>query len=136
MGWPDYYPRTCPPVDADEPSGRAFRLVRSNPPTEGDFLPLVKEMPGRQFRPSEMCKACGLSLNSDVTDSHKLRRRLPIFRNRLIAEAELTVPGGEMMETPNSQARSHLTLWVPVGVDVGPLFRVIAEDSMPPVEAA
>ena len=68
--WPSYFPVECPPADARKDDVWVYRLVANVPPSLNDFLPAKIEQPERQFKPNEICAACGVSVFRDVQDWH------------------------------------------------------------------
>jgi hypothetical protein len=126
MGWPKHFPSGCPNSDAASASGVVYRLVTNDPPTADDFLSYWTMFPGTEWG-ERKCKACGLSVFSNRDDAIKLLQ-LPKFQNcRVAASSVLTDAHGVTNPTPNHLSPSHVTWWVPLGVEVQPLFAVLAE---------
>ncbi len=92
---------------------------------------LVVEIPGRQFREAEVCKACGLSVFRSIDDARKLRRRVRASRKRMIAKGTVSDQCGKMMPTPSRQEPTHTTFWVFAEVALEGMFRVVAEEQKP-----
>ena len=38
LGWPSYFPDDCPPEQASVPNGIYYRIVRTDPPDQSDFV--------------------------------------------------------------------------------------------------
>lgn len=128
--WPKYYPDRCPPSDAFDIEGIGYRYVLNNPPNSDDFVSIRVEQPHR--RVSDECEACGLSVLRDESEAiaalSSLRRRVPGFREKIVAEGDLKAAMGLIKATPSRRSASHHTWWVPVGVDPSTCFSVISED--------
>lgn len=61
--WHEELPENCPPKDAGEPSPEHhYRIVRSMPPTECDFISQKELYPHREFSVSQECRARAVSL--------------------------------------------------------------------------
>ena len=124
--WPDFFPNDCPPSKAGPAGGTVFRLVRNNPPTRDDFVPLVLEQPEREFG-KRLCQACGVSVYTDIEDVRRLQARVPGHRSKSIAKGELSPDMGLMMPTPTRKESTHTTWWLFEGVDPSPAFEVCAK---------
>jgi hypothetical protein len=103
-------PDGCPPSEAEEINGPVdfFRLVKSNPATERDFISKKARFPKREF-PGEECIARGLSgLDTQTAAEHV--RRLPPWKNKrmLICRVRLSAGAGKIMRT---RGPNHLTWW-------------------------
>ena len=127
MTWPDFFPADCPPSDAEDASGRLYRLIAGEDPEAGDFVPLVVSQPGRTFA-ERQCQACGLSVYREVDDAHRLRRRVPGHRDKRIAVGEFDEePVGRLRHTPTRHEDSHHTWWVPESVEPSGYFTRVDE---------
>jgi hypothetical protein len=123
MDWPNHFPENCPPNAAKDADGEeVYRLVDQNPPSDPDFISHRLRYPKREF--FDECKACGLSIFTNIEDSIKLRKRLPALRDTSIALGKLPSEAGKILPTPYS-GNSHYTWWIPNGVKVAGYFKVI-----------
>lgn len=114
MKWPEHFPPGCPPDDARAAGGEVFRFVKNDPPKDEDFLSYW-EMGRVGDRP---CMRSGLSVYLDRGEAENARASVPGIRRQFpfIASAVLGATHGRMKPTPNGNARSHATWWVPAGV--------------------
>ena len=111
MAWPEHYPTDCPTASAEAVNRSFYRLVNSNPPSDGDLRSNWQKFPAKQWGNS-LCKACGLSIFSTKEDALKTRQRIPAFRDSLLAIASVTPSSGVVLHTPSRQASSHHTWWL------------------------
>lgn len=121
--WPDHYPQGCPPADAQEGNGDVFRLVRTDPPANTDFVSKYIEIPRKVWGGHE-CQSRGLSVFRVMADAVRLRDEVAGMRNRKIAKASITW-GKIKLTTNEKKPDSHHTWWVPVDHNPLPLFQVI-----------
>lgn len=117
-------PEGCPPDDAEEVTRprSVFRLVRGCPPTEDDFRSQRAEKPDRQFSGVDECRARGLSVHADPSDSARARK-LPTQKGKKICRVQLDRGAGRIRQTGRP---SHHTWW-PLAA-----FDIIANCSPPP----
>ena len=101
-------PEECPPKDADEITEIlvVYRLVRTDPPLDGDFRSQRAENPSRRFNVSE-CMARGVSVFSDADVARDILR-LRSQRGKLICELTLNKGAGYIL---NTGRKSHFTWW-------------------------
>lgn len=132
--WPSHVPSECPPAEAEAASGIVYRYVDEDPPTSDDFLSLREKQPTRVFGP-KCCQASGLSVFRNPRDLEQLRRRVPGYRNALVARARLSEVHGLLKPTPTRQGSSHSTWWIPAGVLAASIFRVVRAENFPEEEA-
>jgi hypothetical protein len=120
--WPEFFPQECPPDDSYPAIETVYRLVRINPPKQLDFRS-HREMRPENNWPDE-CEACGLSVHTDRADSERLRRRVPFFKDRLIAQGTLNPDLGKIKPTPSKtvDGTSHHTWWVPQDTEPWTVF--------------
>ena len=127
MKWPHFYPKNCPPPEAEPASGKVYRLVRNNPPQAEDFRTLFEENPKR-FKNRADVRNCGLSVHTELQDSEQLKkamRMVPRFKNNQIAEGELNPTLGLIKHTP-SEYESHHSWWVPIGAEPWLVFKIVS----------
>ena len=117
MSYRDPLPEGCPPDAAEEITALrvVFRLVRTNPPTEADFLSQRQEKPDRAFPGVTECQACGLSVFADQRDVETRARKLPHLRNRRICRVTLPAGAGRIQQTFQP---SHHTWWPFAALDI------------------
>jgi hypothetical protein len=109
--WPEFFPSDVPPKEAIPASGSAFRLVKSLPPSESDFMSTIEEYPDRIFENDAIGKRYGTSFYRKLECINITRRRFKPLRNRPIAIGTLNSEHGVQLSTP-SQGNSHLTVWI------------------------
>lgn len=122
MKWPHFYPANCPPRGAKPASGKMYRLVQHNPAQAEDFTTPFEENPKR-FNNRANVRNCGLSVHKDPQDSERLKRSVRIFKDRQVAEGNLTPKFGKIEHTPSSEFKSHYTWWMPVGIEPWTIFK-------------
>jgi hypothetical protein len=112
--WPEFFPQKCPPVESYTSTATVYRLVNNNPPAQPDFRSHREMRPMKDYRHAE-CEACGLSVHTDRSDSERIRKRIPYFRDMLIAKGTLNPSLGKIQSTPSTMTdgKSHHTWWVP-----------------------
>jgi hypothetical protein len=109
--WPDFFPKGIPPSTAAAAAGKAFRLVKTLPPVDSDFLSTYEECPGRKVDNDIDGMLFGVSFHRNLECSEKARRRYKALRNRYIAMGTLRNDHGVCKQTPSSSGPSHLTVW-------------------------
>ena len=116
MNYREELPEGCPPDDAEDivASREVFRLVRTSPPTEEDFISKRAENPDRDFGNISECQARGLSVFAERGDSQKALK-LPNLRGRLICRVALEAGAGHIQQTGR---RSHHTWWPLADFDI------------------
>lgn len=116
--WPDYYPESCPPEDAEAKEMTVFRLVASDAPTEDDFQPTIIHQPHRQI--TDTCIACGVSVLDSVASLDRTRRRFKFFSRHSIAKGKVQPAHGLIKKTMKDPG--HHTWWV--RDDARPVFSI------------
>jgi hypothetical protein len=109
--WPKFFPPDVPPREASIASGSAFRLVKSNPPSESDFLSTIEENPDRIFDEDPLGKRYGTSFYRKLECIKVTQKRFKPLRNRNIVRGMLKGDHGVQLPTP-FQGNSHLTVWL------------------------
>ncbi len=106
--WPSHFPAACPPIEARPAEMNVFRMVASSPPTKEDFMSHVDA--NKPYNSAEQCRACGLSVYTDLKDAKTARKRFKPLRGLLIARGSITSNDGVVLQT--STPASHYTWWV------------------------
>lgn len=116
MNYREPLPEGCPPDAAEDiiASQEFFRLVRTNPPTEEDFLSQRAKNPHRNFSRITECQARGLSIFSERADSQRALK-LPNLRGCLICRVMLEEGAGPIQQTGQ---HSHHTWWPLADFDI------------------
>jgi hypothetical protein len=128
--WPEHFPESCPPSDAESAAGEFYRIVDEDPPDGEDFIGNLRlQQLGLRFknkkRPwSDDCEAAGLSVLADRDDVMNLREATGPMRLKAIAYGDIT-GDGVMKHTPSASYKSHHTWWIPMGVEAHEYFRVL-----------
>jgi len=115
MSYREPLPEGCPPDAAEEIASprEVFRLVRSSPPTLGDFQSQRAEKPDAVIQVSE-CQARGLSVFAERRDSERALK-LPTLRGRLLCRLRLEAGAGRIQQTGRP---SHHTWWPLAAFDI------------------
>jgi hypothetical protein len=122
MPLPDDWPKGCPPDDAEPAAGEVFRLVRSDPHTQGVFR--THHETGKLPK-APPCIRCGLSVFRSRQDAEHQYRAYPKL-GRFIARASLPSTHGVTKLTEGRQP-SHTTWWPFAGVDRAAIFAILEE---------
>lgn len=125
--WPDDFPESCPPSSAIPATGKFYRLVRDENPSESDFDSNYREKPRRfdGWANKRLCLAMGTSVCRTMEDIEYTRQSIGALKNRRIAVGAIN-GSGVMMATPARDKPSHHTWWRPIGDDQWKEFSVIA----------
>lgn len=108
MEFPSDWPAECPPSNAENANGDFYRIVKSCPPEDVDFLSLVEL--GRRFGKSKACQAHGLSGFTKLEDARHYITLFPKLGSK-IAKGNLAEENGKLLVTPNSNSPRHHTWW-------------------------
>jgi hypothetical protein len=124
--WPDDFPESCPPQQAEKATGQVFRLVAQTQPAEDDFRSVYRLNPSRFSRADDeaVCRAMGLSTFDEQEDAETTRRTLGPFKNHKIAVGTID-DSGLMLATPSQNSPSHRTWWPANGDTQWKTFRVV-----------
>ena len=116
MNYREPLPEGCPPETAEDivSSRDFFRLVRSDPPTEKDFMSQRAEQPNRSFDGVTECQARGLSVFAERKESEKALK-IPRLRGRLVCRVVLEAGAGHIQQTGKV---SHYTWWPLADFDI------------------
>ena len=131
MKFAEHFPRQCPPVDSSDASGTVYRLICGDLPQKKDFESYWVTKPKcRQKWAKEGldCKACGLSVYTDIKDLKKTQKIVPAVRKiQKIAKGILEPNMGKIKSTTGKPVTSHHTWWVPLSLeDPSTFFEVVA----------
>jgi len=108
--WPGFFPLGVPPQSATPAIGNGFRLVKSIPPSDSDFISTFEEFPGREFKDDD-AKIFGTSFHRRLECSKRTRERYRALRHRHIVVGELKNEHGVHLSTPTACGPSHFTVW-------------------------
>ena len=116
MTYREPLPDGCPPDEAEAISGprTVYRLSRSNPPTDDDFMSQRAEKPHNIFNTSE-CIARGLSVFTDRSSLEGLLKR-PNRQDMIVCQVMLDNGAGRIQKTGRS--RFHYTWWPLAGFNI------------------
>jgi hypothetical protein len=123
----DHLPNNCPPEDASDASGNLYMLVNDSMIKPEDFLSKrEKHRDKPPLEPNEVeCRACGLSVYTEISELLTTRSRHPGFRKMKPALGKLTSEQGVMKHTPSKDSPSHHTWWVTSDAAPWKVFKVI-----------
>ena len=125
MAWPAHFPANCPPTSGRPAAGEVYRFVEGAEPEAEDFRSYKELHPEEDFGAAE-CKSCGVSVYTAISDLELLARKIPAYRTKPVARGALTADLGVTLPTPSRERRSHVTWWIPLGVEPWKAFRVIS----------
>ena len=116
--WPSYFPDDCPPERAFPSEGDYYRIVKTDPPTQGDYVSLYDLDRTRAERTvtngqRTVCETMGLSVYASRDQAIQCARQYPKLGNQ-IARIALRPVAGRMLET-GGYLDSHHTWWKAVG---------------------
>lgn len=116
MSYRESLPEGCPPDASEEivAPRDVYRLLRSSPPTLGDFRSQRAEKPDREFLGIAECQARGLSVYAEKADCEKLLK-LSHMRNRTVCRVRLDGGSGRLQQTFQP---SHHTWWPLASFDI------------------
>lgn len=116
MTYRETLPEDCPPDDAEEINAPrvVYRLVRNNPPTDGDFQSQRAERPDRVFRDVTECRARGVSVFASL-EAAEGRSTRGSLKGRAICRVVLGPGAGRIQPTGR---RSHHTWWPLADYDI------------------
>ena len=123
----EHLPSDCPPEEAREASNDlVYRFVTTNPPTQQDFLSW-RELNPQLPCPEKLteCQARGISVYTSKTDVDRLKRKIPVFRDKILALGNLNSQLGMIQNTPSKNAKSHHTWWFPFDSEPWTIFQVL-----------
>jgi hypothetical protein len=122
--WPSFFPPNVPPKEAAPAEGYAFRMVKSIPPSESDFLSTIEEYPDRDIPDDKIVMSYGVSFFRQLECIKKKRERYKPLRNRHIVAGTLENRHGFQLSTGE---KSHLTVWRYQKSHIHPDFTIDAE---------
>jgi hypothetical protein len=128
--WPEGMPAGCPPSEAHPATLEAYRLVNSNPPTDGDFLRPIDKPCKSPTSAEEACSNYALSVFTDPGDIGLARQFIPGFKKKLAAVGHIEPEYGVVLQAPFSPndlavLHSHHDWWVTEGHDPKTGFAVV-----------
>lgn len=110
MNWLQYYPPKCPPRRAQNKNlTPVYQFVRSTNISVNDFAPHISKDPVKY---KGICKACGTSVYSNLSEINRIKAITPCFRNMFIAEGSINKSDGKILKTPTKVCRYHITWWI------------------------
>jgi len=121
--FPSDWPGDCPPSDAIPSNVTVYRVVKTSPPSQEDFLTYREMKKPDNGRP---CDAASLSVFTNPEDAHHYSEKYPHL-GELIASASLTPSHGKFAPSPRKvrgRVLAHASWWAYTGVDRCSLFMV------------
>jgi hypothetical protein len=110
--FPSAWPDGCPPAEAAAPKSTYYRIVKSDPLDQEDFLSYVEL--GKSLKGADRCRLCGISLYDTWEAADIARANFPAIGD-LIARGKLTEANGLFKQTGTNL--HHYTWWPFEGVD-------------------
>lgn len=123
LTFPKGWPAECPPVDAADAEGDIYRVVKSTPPTDGDFLSQAQL---NQAVGADECRRCGLSVLRTLRDAEHCRDLNPHLGG-FIALAAARPEHGKLKQTGGK--KFHHTFWAYHSAQLVALFRGVDGDA-------
>jgi len=119
--WPDDFPKDVPPFDALDAAGIAYRIVKTDPPDESDFVghnrePYVKK--DKLLTASDF----GTSMFQSLDKIRELKGFHKPLREKRIACGTL-VPIHGKMSLPNK--KTHFETWLRMKTKIEIAFKVL-----------
>ena len=118
--WRDRLPADCPPQEAVAPSQTFYRIAKTNPPSEGDFVPIYDKNRRHAERSIArraeitLCAVMGLSVFSDIGRAESQIRQMPRIGGYIMA-LSLDETDGHVVGFPDDPF--HHTFWPNDGFD-------------------
>jgi len=103
--WTELFPPDVPPKEASPASGSAFRIVKSIPPSESDFMSTIEESPDLKFNGDTLGKRYGTSFYRKLECIKITRERYPKLRSRSIVVGTLSGEHGFNYQPPLEATR-------------------------------
>ncbi len=124
MAYREPLPPDCPPDDAVEIAGPyiVYRLVRHNPPVDGDFRSQLAENPSMTLHNVTKCQARGLSVFSGSSDALR-RTKSGKLKGAMLCEVTLDRGSGRIRRTGSRSG--HQTWWPLADFDILANCRVV-----------
>jgi hypothetical protein len=109
MEYKDKLPNNCPPKDAQEPNNfTIFRMVKTIPPTDIDFVSHFKLFPDKNYE-NMKCEALSVSVFNRF-ESCKELLDIPNHRGKKIVKLNLFQDSGRVIKS--SKDKSHYSWWI------------------------
>lgn len=117
MSFPEYFPESCPFDNSRNENLVAYRAVDNKIKiTPEDFIPLILDSKKSLKLTSDSikCRACGLSIYTDINELKENIEIVPSLSKKEIIGIQVTKESGKVLETPpiKSPNSSHLTWWI------------------------
>ncbi|MAJ69030.1 MAG: hypothetical protein CBB67_006570 [Alteromonadaceae bacterium TMED7] len=119
--WPKDFPNDVPPTDAKDASGKAYRLVRSNPPSDSDFVGHNRE-PHKKKSKNLKAKDYGTSMFRKLKNIEEAREMFKAQRDKSIAEGVLDSIHGKISK---EREDSHFEAWLREKTGIESCFKVV-----------
>jgi len=105
--WKHLYTMNCPALWATQADlDSVYRLVDSMSIELSDFEPNIVRFPKKPY--PDTCVASGTSVFDDYNAVEAIRKKIPAFKNKLIAEGSIAQSDGVI----KAESNSHITWWV------------------------
>ena len=112
--YPEYFPRNCPPDDANTDEKELFRFCNEKTPKVSDFISYF-QVKSEEYK--ENINAYGLSVLQSRDDCLRAFRKYPYLRKyKSIARGFTNFTRGSWKITPSRRSPNHVTWWVCEGV--------------------
>jgi len=109
--WAEELPSDCPPDDSIQPAAIVYyRLARSNPPKEADFLSYRAKQPTKVLHFMDECLARALSVWDNIEDCKKVSK-LPAHKKKPILIMQLLLTPIDGLVKQSGNVKSHYSWW-------------------------
>lgn len=109
--WPNHYPNSCPPNEAEPTSGQIYRFTYKSTPMAKDFKAFYDGDPSKDWG-DLACQARGLSVYPTLEACREAAGKVPSLAKKKLASGAMQVSYGKIAETPSKNTSSHMTWWV------------------------
>lgn len=121
LSYPTDFPEGVPPSSATQANGRAYRLVRNNPPVSNDFCGYYKEPYLKHIPKNPKPSFFGTSMYRDLSQTKIAREEHKPQRNKKIAVGTLSPEYGVVSK---ENKVTHFEAWLKEGTGIETVFSV------------
>lgn len=119
--WPVDFPSNVPPASAIDTYGKAYRLVKNNPPADTDFVGHNKE-PHKKISKNLKASDYGTSMFRDIKQIKITRDLCKPQREKHVAVGNLEAKHGKMSE--ENTRTTHFEAWLRDGTGIESSFKI------------
>jgi len=109
--WNQLYNAKCPPANATKENvDHVYRFVLGMNITARDFEPQIIKYPKKKYPHNKKCEFSATSVWDDYNKAINMKKKIPGFKNKLIAKGCITQTDGEILRDKNH----HINWWVTI----------------------